>query len=225
MAPHNWEIKKQKFGGWSISLRPSILIMAVMGTLNGDPAVNFSRKWRNGMTEVELAQSRLVAPRFHPPVCHSNSQGITLTRSRATECAMLHECDRSTNPEYADPRRERMIAVIDVSSVIRHICFEVLSKVDKPVAVFYSVQTFINSGAVLDARRLVLGQTNFPRTVCEVLRLASAIRPGLCTLLLDPCRIELRSLREVCTESINRSPDNTSVCLDSFRKALDLGLL
>jgi hypothetical protein len=119
-----------------------------------------------------------------------------------------------------------MIAVIDISSVVRHTCFDVFSEAGMPAAVFYSTQTFANSGAIFTADRLVLGRTQFCRTKCEALRWASTIRPGLPTLLLDPYRVELRSLLEVCTDCIDRSPgNNSSACLEAFRVAVDMGLL
>jgi hypothetical protein len=119
-----------------------------------------------------------------------------------------------------------MIAVIDISSEVRHICFDVLSEADKPAVVFYSTQTFVNSGAIFKADRLVLGRTRFCRTRCEALRWASTIRPSLRTVLLDPYRIELRSLSETCTDSIDRLPGNSSSArLEAFRGALGIGLL
>ena len=118
-----------------------------------------------------------------------------------------------------------MIAIIDMNSDVRHGCFHMLSKENIAVAVFYSALTFVNSGAVYVTEILALGKTRSCRTSCDTLRWASSVRPELRTLLLNPMRLCIRPLPEVCRDLSDRLAEiDSSVSLDALRQAHTLGL-
>jgi hypothetical protein len=119
-----------------------------------------------------------------------------------------------------------MIAIIDMNSDVRRECYHMLSSEHISVAVFYSAMTFVGSGALYEAGLLALGKTRSCRTNCEMLRWASEVRPDLRTLLLNPLRLCIRPLLEVCNDPSDRLAENDwCVSLDAFRQARNLGLL
>lgn len=133
-------------------------------------------------------------------------------------------------PPFRHSRRhiqeQEMIAIIDTNSGVRRACYQALSNERVSVAVFFSVVTFVDSGAFFQAELLVLGKTRVCRTKCETFRWASSVRPDLRTLLLNPMRLGIRSLLEVCNEPSDRLAENDCFrSLDAFRRARDLGLL
>lgn len=121
-----------------------------------------------------------------------------------------------------------MIAVIDTASSVRHACFNALTEMGYPVVVFYSPDTFINSGAIYSASVLVLGETRVGRTRSEALLWASVVRPDLHTLLLGPGEIQLIHLCELfetdaaATARVNVAQMETSATIEQ-RINLDFG--
>jgi len=90
-----------------------------------------------------------------------------------------------------------MIAVIDNSSSVRHACFNALTEIGHSVTVFYSPETFIDSGTIYAVDLLVLGGMRVCRTKSEALQWAGSVRPNLRTLLLGYGEIELKHLCEL----------------------------
>lgn len=119
-----------------------------------------------------------------------------------------------------------MIAIIDMNSEVRHECYHLLSDEHISVAVFHSALTFVDSGALYGAGLLALGKTRRCRTNCETLRWASRVRPDLRTLLLNPMRLCIRPLLEVCNDPSDGLAENECcVSLDALRQAYNAGLL
>lgn len=118
-----------------------------------------------------------------------------------------------------------MIALIDVNSAVRHACVEAFSKINESVSVFYSAQTFVDSGAFYKTKLLVLGKTHPSRTHCCTFRWATSVRPYLKTFLLDSRRLEMRRLLDVCNDrSQHLVCDHHSCRIEACRNALAMGL-
>lgn len=119
-----------------------------------------------------------------------------------------------------------MITLIDIRREVRHTCFHTLSRAGAAVAVFHSVQRFVDCNALFRTHLLLVGEIRPSWRDCRLLRWAGTVRPQLPTLLLIPHRVETQPLCEVCGMDRQESAAiNCSDALQAFHNALDQGLL
>lgn len=114
-----------------------------------------------------------------------------------------------------------MISLIDCTSRVRHACFDAITALGQSVNVFYSPESFVNSGVLFRTDVLILGTTRFCRTESEPLRWASVVCPELKTILLVSNGIELCLLSDACNavSSSHFTTDSASQ-LDVLKTAL-----
>jgi hypothetical protein len=76
------------------------------------------------------------------------------------------------------------ICLIDTCSSVRHLGFDLFSAIGYDVNVFYSPETFVNSGATASVDILILGHMRMCLTENETLRWVGAYRPNIKTIML-----------------------------------------
>jgi DNA-binding NtrC family response regulator len=119
-----------------------------------------------------------------------------------------------------------MVALIDNSSAVRRACYDMLTSAGRPVTVFYSPETFVNSGAVNETDLLIIGRIRSSLQECEAIRWASVVRPELKTLLLNRTCEDLPSLIQLChCADPLYGVDSPETCVEALKRALTSGAL
>jgi hypothetical protein len=94
-----------------------------------------------------------------------------------------------------------VISVIERTSKVRRACFDAIEAIGEQVRIFYSVQSFVDTGAIFASDVVVLGLLPLCTQQCEPLLWASSVRPKLTTLLLGEASTLKRNLSDVCDEA------------------------
>jgi hypothetical protein len=115
------------------------------------------------------------------------------------------------------------ICLVDTSSAVRHICFDMFSAIGCEVCVFYSPETFIHSGAASSVDILILGHTRIPLKENEPLRWIGTCRPEIKTIVLgDGPTVVHRLLDLFDTPSIAAVHENSLDRIRRLARALHL---
>jgi hypothetical protein len=119
-----------------------------------------------------------------------------------------------------------VISVIEKTSHVRKACFEAIDSIGESVRVFYSIQSFVDTGAIFTSDLVVLGRIPFCTFECEPLRWASSVRPDLATLLLGQSPYVKRWLSEVYEEArVISCEDDPAFRVNAIRKIANCGIL
>jgi hypothetical protein len=139
---------------------------------------------------------------------------------------------RVTQEQFVAMRPDRGgICLVDTSSAVRHLCFDMFSEIGHEVCVFYSPETFIRSGAAASADILILGHTRMCLEENEPLRWLGMCRPKIKTIVLGdgpalvhrlPDLFHMPSIATVYEKSldrISRLPQALRIFCDSCANA------